>query len=311
MSKELRYNQRQGFTIGEIKTIEAVCGVSTVTGIWTEELVGKVREWQEDRGIKPDGKVWRSSKGNTWPALLSVFEGESPSLGLDEEPSTRLQSAVASEFVKSLGFRQNKYGPRRSYSAVVIHTTGAGPIKRWQREKGTSRAQPTPFDTAVRRTYHQIMVYGPHYVVGQDTGQCIQVCPEQLAAWHVGSKYSKRYRSGDWMRQRYDWWSQRFDESTSPYDLADGMLWHSGSCNMNTIGIEVVPPTDDLRAPWSDTCKDRLTLLVSDICDRRGIPRDREHILSHSECNPMARTTDRGDPWDPCVEQWENWNTLK
>lgn len=78
-------------------------------------------------------------------------------------------SPIASAFVESLGSSTHKYKQRGAVLAVVVHTTGNGPLKRWRDEKNIpGKAQATPSLTAVHRTYRKINVNGPHYVVGQE-----------------------------------------------------------------------------------------------------------------------------------------------
>jgi hypothetical protein len=216
-------------------------------------------------------------------------------------------SSVASAFVESLGSRKKKYKPRATVRAVVVHTTGNGPLKRWRAEQNIpGKAQPTPFLTAVQRTYRQINVNGPHYVVGQE-GECIQVCSEKLAAFHVGSEGGSLYEREDWLEVKYEWWAERWPGVDTPRALAGGRLWENGSCNANTIGIEVVPPRDDASGAWSPACWDTLHRLVLDITTRHGIPMEPEYVVTHSDAHPMSRTTDKGDPWDPGARQWTGW----
>jgi hypothetical protein len=62
------YNLGQGFSVEEIKQIQQTTG-ATVDGLWGPETVGAVWRWQARHGIRPDGKVWRNSRGNTWPHI--------------------------------------------------------------------------------------------------------------------------------------------------------------------------------------------------------------------------------------------------
>lgn len=228
-----------------------------------------------------------------------------------------MDSPVTRAYTPSLGVRKKAYAPRATASGIVVHTTGGGVTRRWKRQRIRFR-EPSPFDTAVR-IYTRIMKASGHYVVGQD-GQVVQLVPEHLAAWHVGSRKAKRYRRR-WMRPKYAWWAERWPEHRSPISLAGGDLWkpyhedapvsrrtrwasRHGSCNANTIGIEVVPPTESAQAAWSDACWQALTLLMEDICYRNSIPLERERIVSHSDVHPLARTTRTGLPWDPWQAQF-------
>lgn len=213
------------------------------------------------------------------------------------------QSVVATEFVESRGSSGGYYKVREEVNAIIIHTTGYGPIRRWLAEQGRPRfAQPSPFETAVHRTYRRIMRPGPHYVVGQK-GECIQICKEQRAAWHVRTKGFQEYRDEDWAEAAYEWWEERWTDFDSPLQLAGGKLWADGSCNANTLGIEVVPPLEEYRGPWSEECWNTLTALVRDLCVRHQIPIKPDYVLTHSDAHPTTRTH-RGVPWDPGPQQW-------
>ena len=233
-----------------------------------------------------------------------------------------MDSPVARAYLPSLGVRKRIFAPRASVSAVVIHTTGSGVIRRWKKQ-GPRFKEKTPFDTAVR-IYTRLMKAGGHYVVGQD-GQVVQLVPEHLAAWHVGSRKARLYR-GRWMRPKYQWWADRWKGYDSPLELIGGDLWRPydkdasvdwrtrwisrhGSCNANTIGIEVVPPIDDPKSSWSDSCWRSIALLTADICYRSSLPIERGRILSHSDAHPISRTTRSGRPWDPWADQF-SWETF-
>lgn len=233
-----------------------------------------------------------------------------------------MDSLLAQRYMPSLGVRTKSYAPRAAVSGVVIHTTGGGVTRRWKRQ-GSRFKEPSPFDTAVR-IYTRIMKPSGHYVVGQG-GEVVQLVPEHLAAWHVGSRKVTRYRR-NWMRPKYQWWADRWRGYDSPLEIAGGELWkpyhedapvhwrtrwrsRHGSCNANTIGIEVVPPIDGPRLSWSDSCWQSLTQLTVDICYRSSLPVERGRIVSHSDVHPICRTTRSGRPWDPWEGQfsWEKF----
>ena len=228
-----------------------------------------------------------------------------------------MESPVARAYRPSLGVRKKLFAPRATVSGIVVHTTGSGVIRRWKKQ-GARFNERSPFDTAVR-VYTRLMKAGGHYVVGQN-GEVVQLVPEHLAAWHVGSRRAARYKRR-WMQPKYNWWAERWDGLNSPLELAGGDLWRPydkdakvgwrakwlsrhGSCNANTIGIEVVPPTESPRSSWSDACWQTLTVLMEDICYRNSIPVERERIVSHSDAHPISRTTRSGQPWDPWESQF-------
>ena len=206
----------------------------------------------------------------------------------------------------SLGYRRGKYEERTADAvAIVVHTTGHGPVRRH-----TERPDrwPTPFDAALW-IYSQAMDAGPHYVVGQG-GECAQTCPESHVAWHVGGAGSRPYkqaeksgRPGAWADNEHQWWKKRHAPLQNPRELAGGKLWRSGSCNRNTYGIEVVPPTEGAQREWSPECWVKVAVLVQDIALRRSVPLDRTTVITHSDAHPLARTA-RGKPWDTPESQW-------
>lgn len=203
-------------------------------------------------------------------------------------------------YLPSRGQREGAYSKRRHGApvAIVVHTTGAGPRRRFL---GNRRKFPGVYDAALF-IYRRIMRAGPHFVVGQG-GECVQVAPEDRAAWHVGSKGGRAYRKPP----RAFWWLEKWAPALkSPADLAGGKLWRGWSVNQNTIGIEVVPPLKNLRGPWSDDCKAALDSLIVSLCADHGIPRDQFHVITHSDAHPHDRTR-RGAPWDPAPEAWEDF----
>lgn len=205
--------------------------------------------------------------------------------------------------VPSRGWKRGKlqaYVERASFSAIIVHSTGLGvhrKAKRWS---------VSPL-LAAARIYGQQMDASGHYVVGQN-GRIVQCVPEEVVAWHVGGKKRRAYnRARWWDNARMSWWRARWPRFTSPHELALGALWAPNakkvpSCNSNTIGIEVVPPADN--GPWSDECWVSLTALCKDISDRRDLPLSLETVLTHSDAHPVARTTRKGQPWDPAPQQW-------
>ena len=256
-------------------------------------------------------------------------------------------SKLVTDIVPSQGYLNDAYLPRvtASINSVVVHTTGAGPVKRlsaskfarW-REKhaflprdldrfGWSKDEAAFY--AALWIYSKAYTPGPHYVVGQELGLITQVCPERLAAWHVGGSGSRMYstRPESWWRSgAYTWWRNSFPDLDSPRDLAGGQLYMpyevpagasiprqrarmvakyaKGSVNAGSVGIEVVPRVEDSQGPWTGACWHNLSELLLDITGRRDIVRNREHVVTHSIAHPISRTTKRGKPWDTVSSQF-------
>jgi uncharacterized protein YgiM (DUF1202 family) len=74
--------------------------------------------------------------------------------------------------------------------------------------------------------------------------------------------------------------------------------WHAGSYtyNQGSIGIENEGYAG--RDGWTDAQVEALAALTRDLCDRYGIPKDRRHLIGHSEV-PGASHGDPGSyfPW--------------
>jgi hypothetical protein len=240
--------------------------------------------------------------------------------------TTLPDSHVAKVFRPGLGWAQGKLLPRVGAPvATVVHTTGGGIIARFERE-GRAKGDRTPHDTAVR-VYGTIMPESGHYVIGQ-RGECTQLVPEDSCAWHVGGRGSDAYWRDNWQTKTTAWWAARWPDLDSPRELAGGRLWSPyivpptlaqrirrplswgrGSANAGTYGLEIVPPVDSPTGPWSPDCWRTLARLVLDIHARRSMPLTREHVISHSDAHPIARSTARG-PWDPSPSQW-SWVHLE
>ncbi|KIG14130.1 hypothetical protein DB30_07126 [Enhygromyxa salina] len=71
MADALTYNKQQGFSRAETAFIQRVVG-SNPDGQWGPSTVTAIQSWQAARKIPADGKVWRSTSGDTWPQLLST-----------------------------------------------------------------------------------------------------------------------------------------------------------------------------------------------------------------------------------------------
>lgn len=228
-------------------------------------------------------------------------------------------SRICHTIYPSYGVAKGKYVERNSYSAIVVHTTGYGPVRR---HKENPQKYESPLEAAL--DIYRKMPYGPHYVIGQE-GDVVQMCPENLAAWHVGGSKGWRYKRR-WATRRYSWWLDRWRGLESPRQLAGGKLWspypssslqgaskyfrqvywrsRHGSVNANTIGIEIVPPESNPRGEWAPPVWQALTRLCRDIHRRRGIPLERSYVLTHSDCSPIGRTTRTGEPWDTWPSQF-------
>ena len=216
---------------------------------------------------------------------------------------------LVTRVVESLGYRRDQYEERREYGAVTSHVCGAGILRRydegWRPSWAGLDESSTLLDVAAA-VYASIMDASGHYLVYET--DVVQLVPEGLAAWHVGSRDAEQYRRRDWMAPAYYggekvdvmWWLDRHTGIRSPLELAGGRLWGEElSANRGSAGIEIVWPHDEARTPPSDTTMATWAALVRDICERREIPLDLYHAaLTHSDAHPAARSAG-GEAWDP------------
>lgn len=190
------------------------------------------------------------------------------------------------------GYARGRWKKRdRPPAAVVVHTTGAGPVRRvteakfdrWRRRHGVPKGR--SFEAALA-VYGHVMDAGPHFVVGQG-GELEQVAPLGYAAWHVGSRNLWRYK---WWHvhhpKTHAWWVARHPAFESPLEWP---VWETRSVNERTVGVEVVPPIGDVSGPWSDAALEAVGWIVQQV----GLP-----VTTHADVHPLARVRN-GKPWDP------------
>jgi hypothetical protein len=202
----------------------------------------------------------------------------------------------------SRGTRGGRYERRvEPVVGYVVHTTGSGPLRRFQntRERRQHRYR-SPLDAAVR-TYQSLMDAGPEVVIGQ-CGSIVRVSSPDLCPWHVGSTRSEAYRRAGWdVKKACSWWKARWPGLESPADLCDGLLWNAGSVNEVTRGVEVVPPEDG--GAWSEACQRSLARLLRAWRGWDQVELSPTTVLTHSDVHPLLRTR-QGLPWDPAPAQW-------
>ncbi len=76
------------------------------------------------------------------------------------------------------------------------------------------------------------------------------------------------------------------------------VAWHAGNWDYNTrsIGIEHEGWVDKPEY-FTDALYERSAALTASVCDRYGIPKDRAHIIGHSQV-PGSTHSDPGKLWD-------------
>ena len=215
-------------------------------------------------------------------------------------------SALVTRVAPGLGFRTDQLKKREHDPiAIVVHTTGSGPVAKFNDLAMRARhGWKCPGDAAAW-IYGNTMPESGHYVIDGDNGQLVQIVPEDHIAMHVGSGHFHAYFAAPdrWGTIDTHWWGRRWAPKHSPVELAGGLLWKGGSCNANTIGVEVAPRVAAPRGAWSPAAWAKLTALLREISARYHIPLDREHIVTHSDASPLSRSAS-DKPWDPYEATW-------
>lgn len=193
--------------------------------------------------------------------------------------------------------------------ATIIHTTGRGPLRR----AGRSGFPSDPFEAGVKiYSKGYTRGFGPHFVVGQKRGDIAQTAAVEYSVPHTGGSFYRRYKTSWWDSSRKTrWWKERWPELSSPLEFASGTVWSGGSVNNNTVGIEVVPPAPSPREPWTEECWLNLVDLLQELRDRYQVPISEQTTLTHSDANPLSRSTRTGRPWDPSPQQWPGFSDLR
>jgi hypothetical protein len=109
-----------------------------------------------------------------------------------------------------------------------------------------------------------------HYVVKEDGGEITQLVTEANRAWHVAAAYECS-RAGSTQCNR-----------------------NGVSTNTFSVGIEHAGFAS--QASWSNGIIEASAKLTCDITKSHGVPRDRNHIVSHGQLQPWNRT-DPGPNW--------------
>jgi len=225
-----------------------------------------------------------------------------------------------------LGLRRGKLAFRTvdQITRFVVHHTGVGVLKRFKRDKHRF-GWGSPTDAAVH-VYTRIMNAAGHYVVGYQ-GEVVQIVPDDFAAWHAGYGSQRRssrmadkftrlwYDRRDsrkeprwfaWNKRRYEWWQDRWYNTkgyTSP------TAWFPKlRVNDHSLGIELVSTPGHEPFPHSQLyggpLGPGLVGLVERLSSEYAISVDKDHVLTHSDVVPLARTTKSGRPWDPPPEKY-------
>ena len=121
-----------------------------------------------------------------------------------------------------------------------------------------------------------------HYIIDRE-GNIHSWLPETRAAWHAGK--------GEYLGV------EKLTNAMNKYSIGIEMLAIGSANDMKQYLTESeYNAIDRSLIGYTDAQYESVKLLVKDICDRNGIPFDKEHILGHDEYNPLK--TDPGELFD-------------
>ncbi len=86
-------------------------------------------------------------------------------------------------------------------------------------------------------------------------------------------------------------------ETTQMVDDRD-IAWHDACFNSNSIGIEHEGYVQDPGKWYTEKMYQASAKLTAWLCDKYGIPKDRKHIMGHSETPDCSDHTDPGSGWN-------------
>lgn len=121
-----------------------------------------------------------------------------------------------------------------------------------------------------------------HYIIERDgTVHCY--VPEDRVAWHAGA--------GDWKDE------EKYHNTMNQYAIGIELVAMGSEKDMATYlsGAEYRALDNALKG-FTDEQYTSLKRLVEDICQRNGIPMDREHVIGHQEYSP--KKSDPGELFD-------------
>ena len=121
-----------------------------------------------------------------------------------------------------------------------------------------------------------------HYIIERD-GKIHCYVPEDRVAWHAGA--------GEWKGE------EKYFNSMNQYAIGIELVGMGSQGDMSVYLTEgEYKAIDDSLKGFTPEQYAALRLLVEDICQRNGIPMDREHVIGHSEY--ATRKSDPGELFD-------------
>jgi len=201
---------------------------------------------------------------------LSEAPTEDP-LELEEipEPPVYVYEGATESFLQPL----EDYSWEREHGAefVMIHFTSA-----------VVNNRENPYDRDAVRSLFTDNGVSVHYIIDRE-GKIECLIPENRVAWHAG----KGVFAGD----------EKYTNSMNHYAIGIELMGIGSERDMATYlhSLEY-RALDESLIGFTDEQYASLSALVRDICERNGIPHDRDHVIGHEEYSNTK--TDPGEFFD-------------
>ena len=154
---------------------------------------------------------------------------------------------------------------------VMIHFTSAAVL-----------SKDDPYDMQRVRGIFEDGGVSIHYIIDRE-GNILCYIPEQRAAWHAGK--------GSFAND------ERYTNAMNKYSIGIEIVARGSQKDMaQYFTAKEYRQIDKSLIGYTEEQYASLKALVSDICQRNSIPLDREHIIGHSEYNPIK--SDPGELFD-------------
>lgn len=141
-----------------------------------------------------------------------------------------------------------------------------------------------PFDRDAIRSLFTDAEVSVHYVIHRD-GEIECLIPEDRVAWHAG----RGEFAGD----------EKYTNSMNHYAIGIELVAIGSESDMaDYLHSWEYRALDGDMIGFTDAQYESLDALVRDICERRGIPRDRDHVIGHEDYS--STKTDPGE-----LFEWE------
>lgn len=202
---------------------------------------------------------------DTSPALQTTAETTTAA----PEPEITVSPLAAEEYLTPL----EDFSWEREFDAefVMIHFTSAVTLSR-----------DDPYNMSSIREIFEDGGISIHYIIDRDgTVRCY--IPEDRAAWHAG----KGEFAGD----------EKYTDKMNKYAIGIELAAIGSQADMaQYLTPQEYAALDQSLVGFTEAQYSALAALVADICERNGIPLDREHVIGHEEYSPSK--SDPGELFD-------------